>query len=111
MVELRNDPAQAVTVPVGFVPAAHAHNIYLQTWYELGVCGAALLSIFGLGILLRIGQLPERTFAFGLATFASGAMLASSSSGLWQLWFLAMFGWAGCAFQIGRQILERDNGE
>ena len=111
MVELRNDPAQAVTVPVGFVPAAHAHNISLQTWYELGVCGAALLSIFGLGILLRIGQLPERTFAFGLATFASGAMLASSSSGLWQLWFLAMFGWAGCAFQIGRQILERDNGE
>ena len=30
---------------------AHGHNIYVQTWYELGVVGAALLLAMGLSIL------------------------------------------------------------
>lgn len=70
----------------------HAHNIYLQTWYELGIVGAVLLLAVGLAILRTMGRMPERIMPFALAGFASAAVTAAFSWGLWQVWFMALFG-------------------
>lgn len=72
--------------------ARHAHNIFLQTWYELGVVGAVILSLFGLGLLDAIKHLKPRHQPAALAVFAASFATASTSFGLWQSWFMSMFG-------------------
>ena len=78
----------------------HAHNIYLQTWFELGVIGAAFLTLIGLAILDRIHRLGPRVAPYGQATFASATIIASSSYGMWQAWFVSMFAFAVMLFAI-----------
>jgi len=72
----------------------HSHNIYLQTWLELGLVGAALLTWVGLSIVTAISRLDHSTQPFGFAAFAAAAAMAGSSYGMWQLWFVAMFAYA-----------------
>ncbi len=79
----------------------HAHNVYLQTWYELGAVGAALLMAFGLDILAAIRRMSEHVQPFALATFATAATMISSSYGMWQTWYLALFAFAAVALAVG----------
>jgi O-antigen ligase len=69
----------------------HAHNVYLQTWYELGFVGALLLLTAGLFILRAIGGLPDSTYPFALATFAVGAAELATSWEIWQRWFFMLY--------------------
>jgi hypothetical protein len=80
--------------------APHAHNVYLQTWYELGALGAAVLTLIGLALLDRIRSFPQEVAPYAHATFASAAMVAASSYGMWQPWFLTMFALAMVAFAV-----------
>jgi O-antigen ligase len=84
----------------------HAHNAYLQTWFELGLVGALLLAALGLAILRRIDKLPSYTRIYGFAMFASGAVLASSSYGMWQIWFMALYGMAVPMFALGQRMMD-----
>jgi O-antigen ligase len=70
----------------------HAHNIFLQTWYELGVVGALLLAMTGLSMLRWIGRLPSDQAPYLLATFASASAIGAFGWGMWQPWLMA----AGC---------------
>lgn len=78
--------------PEGFVfkrtTAHHAHNIFLQSWYELGVLGAILLAIAGALVVLRIDLLPLAAQPFAAATFAAFAIIAAFAWGMWQAWFM-----------------------
>jgi O-Antigen ligase len=56
----------------------HGHNIYVQTWYELGLVGASLLLAMGLLILSWLWQLTRPGQDFAAAAF-----------GMWQGWFIA----------------------
>ena len=69
----------------------HAHNIYLQTWFELGVVGAVFLAGLGLAVLRAIRALPSAAQPFALAAFASAAATAGFSWGMWQTWYMAFF--------------------
>lgn len=69
----------------------HAHNIYLQTWYELGLVGALLLTALGLAVIGTIARLNEASRPYALATFAGVATIAAFSWGMWQPWFMALF--------------------
>lgn len=69
----------------------HAHNAYLQTWFELGAAGAALLALIGLAILSRIQLIEDSARPFAHATFAACMAMAAASYGVWQAWFLALF--------------------
>ena len=69
----------------------HAHNAYLQTWYELGAVGALLLAFAGISIIRRIVELPARLQPVACATFASCAVAAGLSYGMWQTWFMMLF--------------------
>ncbi|MGH1419723.1 MAG: O-antigen ligase family protein [Hyphomicrobiaceae bacterium] len=69
----------------------HAHNMYLQNTFELGLIGAALLCLFGVAILHAIGSLTPAALPFALAQFSTVAALCSVSYGLWQFWLTAVF--------------------
>lgn len=68
----------------------HSHNVFLQTWYELGAIGAVLLFIAGLATIRVISQFEPFAQRYALAAFTSTTALASSSYGLWQSWFLSL---------------------
>jgi len=82
--------------------STHAHSVYLQTWYELGLVGATLLTLFGLAILSAIRALSGAIRPYAYATFASAATLAASSYGMWQIWYMALFGFSAVLFSLGR---------
>ena len=85
----------------------HAHNVYLQTWYELGAAGAALLMAVGIAVLGAIRRLTDRVQPFALATFATGATMISSSYGMWQTWYLALFALAAVALAVAVRAWEQ----
>ena len=69
--------------------AAHQHDVYLQTWYEMGGLGAVMLALAGLSGLWRISRLPAAVRSYALAAFVSAMVMVSTSYGLWQEWFEA----------------------
>lgn len=77
-----------------------AHSVFLQTWFELGVVGAALLALIGLAVLQRIKRLGTAMAPYGYATFASAAVTLASSWGMWRVWFVYMFAFAVVIFAI-----------
>ena len=90
--ETRKDP---IVQPDGFnYPLRtnrHAHNIYLQNWYELGGLGALALCLSGLLILRRIASFAADIIPYALAVFVSAAVIAAFSWGMWAPWFMASF--------------------
>lgn len=77
-----------------------AHNVFLQTWFELGVGGAALLALIGLAVLQRIKRLGTAMAPYGYATFSSATVTLASSWGMWRIWFVYMFAFAVVIFAI-----------
>ena len=82
----------------------HAHSAFLQTWLELGLLGALLLSLVGLAIVNAISNLSRAFQPYGYATFASGAVIASASYGMWQIWYMAMFAYCVVLLALGRSL-------
>ncbi len=78
----------------------HAHNMYLQNSFELGMIGAVLLCIFGLAVISALGTLGSAYLPFALAHFSVIATLCSVSYGLWQFWLIAVFALSVIAFKI-----------
>lgn len=67
----------------------HAHNVYLQTWFELGAIGAALLLIWGLIAARVASTLPLSEQVPWYAQMTVTALMAATSYGFWQFWFQA----------------------
>jgi hypothetical protein len=78
--------------PEGFVyprtMGHHAHNIFLQTWYELGAIGAILLAAAGATIAVLILLLPTAARPFAAGAFAAFAIVGAFAWGMWQSWFM-----------------------
>ncbi len=68
----------------------HAHNIFLQTWYELGAIGAILLCCLGLALLKAVFYFEIQYIPFGIAHFSAFMTLGAFSYGMWQFWFDAI---------------------
>ena len=98
-----NPPQGDVGIPETL--STHSHNIYLQTWLELGLIGAVLLTLFGLSILRGISSLGPRLQPYAYATFASAVAMGSSSYGIWQVWYMALFAFSAVTFSIGAQLM------
>jgi len=82
----------------------HAHSAFLQTWLELGLLGALLLSLVGLSIVNAVSNLSRAFQPYGYATFASAAVIASASYGMWQIWYMAMFAYCVVLLTLGRSL-------
>lgn len=82
--------------PKGFVirrtTGQHAHNLFLQSWYELGVFGVILAAIAGAAVALRILLLPAAAQAYGAACFTMVAVIAAFAWGMWQIWLICAVG-------------------
>jgi O-antigen ligase len=82
--------------PRGFVyprmTGEHAHDLFLQTWYELGVVGAILVAFAGVALALRIRLLPSEAQPFAAATFASIASVEAFAWSTWQPWLMCAVG-------------------
>jgi O-antigen ligase len=72
--------------------ARHAHNAYLQVWYELGLAGLLIFMGAGLTALSAIGRLQPGLQPYFIAQFAAFAALIAFSFSIWQLWFQAAIG-------------------
>lgn len=70
--------------------APHAHNVYLQMWFELGAIGALLMALCGLAFLLFVSKLDSRIVPFALAALTTGFIEVASSWDIWQRWFFAL---------------------
>jgi O-antigen ligase len=78
--------------PPGYVfplsSGEHAHNLFLQTWYELGFFGALLFAIAGAVAALRMLRLPPEIQPFAAASFAAFLGIGAFAWGIWQTWFM-----------------------
>lgn len=70
----------------------HAHNVFLQTWFELGAAGAVLLTVAGLAMLQRIHRLGAAAGGPFAVQFAAVSAGLATSYGMWQLWLQALIG-------------------
>lgn len=82
--------------PKGFVfrrtTGQHAHNLFLQSWYELGLFGTILAAIAGAATALRLLVLPQEAQAYGAAAFTLFAVIATFAWGMWQVWLVCAIG-------------------
>jgi O-antigen ligase len=99
--------------PEGFVfprtTGAHAHNLFLQTWYELGLVGAILVAIAGALLVLRISLLPVEAQPFAAATFTVFLTTVSTSWGMWQVWLVCGIGLMLLYLLIAARAARRSN--
>ncbi|MEQ1695063.1 MAG: O-antigen ligase family protein [Hyphomicrobiaceae bacterium] len=70
----------------------HAHNVFLQVWYELGGIGALLFLVAGLASLAQCMKAPAKAQPFLLAQFAVVAAMIAFSFSVWQLWLQGAVG-------------------
>jgi O-antigen ligase len=85
--------------------AAHPHNVFLQTWLELGAVGALLLMSFGLAVLWRVRLLAAQQQPFAYAILACAGASMHTSFGMWQFWYMCLFGLATVWFALGAHVL------
>lgn len=78
----------------GWRAGPHAHNAFLQTWYELGAVGVVLFMIAGSAVILSVREVPERAQAYVLAHLATFITILAFGWGLWQSWLMAVSGLA-----------------
>jgi O-antigen ligase len=82
--------------PEGFVQARstghHAHNLFLQSWYELGFLGVVLAAIAGAAVVLRLSLLPGPAQPYAAAAFTMFAVIAALAWGMWQVWLICAVG-------------------
>jgi O-antigen ligase len=82
--------------PEGFVfkrtTGQHAHDIFLQSWYEIGAIGVLLAAMAGALVTLRIGLLPWFAQPYGAACFMVVLGIAAFAWSIWQTWFMCAIG-------------------
>jgi O-antigen ligase len=83
-------PQHGEVYPSGTGP--HAHDVFLQVWYELGAIGVLLVAFFGAALALRIPLLPVRAQPFACAAFAAFATSIAFAWSVWQVWLLCAAG-------------------
>ncbi len=84
--------------------ARHPHNIYLQTWLELGGIGAVLLLAVGLAGLWQMRLLPPALQGASYGLFAISGAIGLSGFDLWQTWLLAAVAFAWAAMQLAARL-------
>jgi O-antigen ligase len=66
----------------------HAHDLFLQTWFELGVIGAILIALAGAMIALRMSLLSVEAQPFAAASLTAFMAIVSFGWGMWQEWLV-----------------------
>lgn len=75
----------------------HAHDVFLQSWYELGALGTLLFMAFGLGVLATIAAAPREAQPYLLAAATTVWVTSAASFGLFEPWFMGAYAIAALA--------------
>ncbi len=109
---LKDKSPEPAEQPEGFVykrtTGQHAHNIFLQAWYELGVIGALLFAIAGAAAALRIRAAPRQAQPFFAAAFITFVSVAAFAWGIWQVWLIAAVAFTPIYLWLGAEALARN---
>jgi len=81
-------------------PGWHAHNMYLQAWFELGAVGALLSALFGIAMIRAAGRFPAGIAPFALALAGAGMAVAAFGWGMWQTWLMSTYATAICLIYL-----------
>jgi O-antigen ligase len=92
----------------GWRAGPHAHNVFLQTWYELGAVGAVLFMVAGTAVIVSVGRLPPASQAYMLAHIAAFVMILAFAWGLWQSWLMALAGLAALYAALAVRLTRAD---
>ena len=79
----RDNMAETAILPL------HTHNAVLQIWLELGIVGAAILSVFVGMIAAAASKGPPAARATRFGLLAAAFTIACVSYGAWQSWWVA----------------------
>jgi hypothetical protein len=97
--------------PEGFVfkrtTGQHAHDIFLQAWYEMGAIGVVLAAIAGALIALRIAVLPFFAQPYGAACFMVVLAIAAFAWSMWQTWFMCAIGLLPILLRMAAEAVEK----
>lgn len=89
---------------------AHAHNVFLQTWYETGLLGSLLLLMCALVLLRRLYQYPRGFVCIGTAAMVTLSIsFATTAWELWVPWHLGAVTLAGSLFLLVDRIILQKN--
>jgi hypothetical protein len=90
------EPRDLAEKPQGYVyprnTGRHAHDLFLQTWYELGAVGVILIAFAGAVVAFRMSLLPIEAQPFAAASFAVFLSIAAFAWGIWQTWLMCAVG-------------------
>ena len=77
----------------------HPHNLWAQTWLELGLVGLVLMISLVVSISMRLaaGGRGRATVAAAAATVATYLLIGNISYGMWQNWWLVI-AWLNAGF-------------
>jgi O-antigen ligase len=89
----------------------HSHNVFLQTWFELGAVGALALLACGLLLWQSIARMPALAQPFALAGATSAMCIGALTWGFWQEWYLSLFALAVLLAGLGSAALSRASDE
>jgi len=78
----------------------HAHDLFLQTWYELGVLGVFLIAFAGAAVALAFYSLPIQAIAFVAATFFVCIAIEAFAWSIWQTWLMCAVGLLAVYVQV-----------
>ncbi|MFO1171577.1 MAG: O-antigen ligase family protein [Hyphomicrobiaceae bacterium] len=104
--ELERTAVKKKDAPYALRTGRHAHNVYLQTWFELGAVGAALMLVSGLVLFRRLYDVPERARPYVFASLVAGLVMAGLSWGLWQPWLAAAYSLMALALSVAVRYAE-----
>jgi O-antigen ligase/polysaccharide polymerase Wzy-like membrane protein len=81
-------PQETINSVRGKASAWHAHDLFLQTWYELGLVGVILIGLGGAVVVLRIRLLSNDAQPFAAATSTFFMAIAAFAWDMWQTWLI-----------------------
>ena len=88
----------------------HAHDLFLQTWFELGVVGAILIAFAGAMVALRMSLLPLETQPFAAASFTVFMAIVAFGWGMWQTWLICGIALMIVYFLVGANLSRQTTG-
>lgn len=87
---IQRDPHAAKVHHQAPTVSHHAHNIFLQVWYELGAVGALCWLMLGLQVLASAEKLNTKAQPYALAAIGIVFVEMTATFSVWQSWFNAL---------------------
>ncbi len=81
-------------------PGQHPHDLFLQTWLELGAVGAVFLLFLGWYVIRAMDTLSRWPRAYAYALFSVFLGIAAFAWGMWQTWLMSAYLWSFLLFQF-----------